>query len=140
MFKANTKVALLIPLIFLLAYSCNETIEDPAVFYIQIIENKSDLNLLLVTSVSTNLDSVIIPADDEYILLKVITIGSIRGFQDCETDDLGELSIEVDSSDSLIVNIDPNESSNWQFLIFEEASNGGGTGECRLVIDDQNVE
>lgn len=139
MYKLYTSIILLTLSVFL-AFSCSKVVEDPAVDYVQLIENKSKVSLLLVTSTSTNLDSAIIPIDEEYILLDLKTIGTIRHFQNCETGKLGVLSIEVEPSDSLIVNIDPNQSSNWHFTMFEEFKNGGGSGECRLVINDQNIE
>lgn len=140
MSKANARVAILLSSLVYFASSSCETVVDPGVNYTQVIENGSEENLLLVTSIVDDTVSVIIPPDGEYVLLNAITIGHIRGYKNCETEYLGELSLKVESSDSLIVNINPNQSASWQFTIFEEGSNGGGTGECRLVIDDQNIE
>ena len=140
MFKLNPLTSFFLPFILLLLCSCNPVIEDPAVDYKQVIENNSDFNLLLITSRFDDVDSVIIPMEEEYILLDITGIGTIKGYRDCDTNNSGTLSLEVESSDSLAVNIDPNQSSNWQFTIFEEYDNGGGVGECRLVIDNEDIK
>lgn len=131
---------LLIIGLFLALSNCKEIVADPAVHFLQLIQNKSNEHLLLVKSTENTLDSIIIAPDEEYVLLEFSSFGIIRGFQDCETEELGELSLKVEGSDSLMVKIDPNQSIHWQFTLFEENSLGGGDGECRLVIDEEDIE
>ncbi|MEL7424908.1 MAG: hypothetical protein AAFN81_18120 [Bacteroidota bacterium] len=145
MYPTSNIAALLLLSFTLLGLSCatdDDIIVDPLVEYSQVIENNSDVSLLLITNTSASVDSVIIMTDEEQIVFSFSGIGAIAGLDECDVNEEsgGDLSLGVALTDSLTVNRDPNQSSNWQFTLIEDYGNGGGKGECRLVINNDDIE
>ncbi|NND95136.1 MAG: hypothetical protein HKN45_09735 [Flavobacteriales bacterium] len=136
--KNISRLSSVLSLVFILfiLVGCDDEVADPSVDFRQIIDNLSSQELLL----AIDSDTISIPPDSDYLVNKVVTIGKIASYDDCSLDDVPELNLEVSGSDTLQVTIDPNSSLEWQFELIEENELGGGVGECRLIIDDDDIQ
>ena len=136
---------ILLPLLLVFLASCGEDpriITEPSISFDKIIENKSSFDLILKSSLGLGVDSVLIGSGEEFIIEEVSTIGIIGGFDTdyCDLIEIGDLTIEVESSDSILVTLDPYQIDNWQATILQDYGGGAGVGECRLVIGDEDIE
>ena len=66
-------------------------------------------------------------------------IGSVSKFEDCSLFS-DSLSSKIMDSDSLKLLLDLNNNSNWNFSVNKKSFGGGGLCECRIIINENQIE
>ena len=112
---------------------------DPTVDFNRIIQNNSDHELVYFYDQMPDEDSVYIPSKSEVIVYTDHKLGTVSSFENC---DQGVLDIErlivADSSRQLKFNLQDFE--RWEFVVIEKDAAGGGECECRLVVENEDIE
>lgn len=141
-FQPLTRLMLLLLSVVLLS-AC-----DPGVLYNQIVQNDSSHDIWFYTYGSRTepnqpapvLDSTLVPAGVTSSIYEYAHLGTVGLFTACRSYEYDSLSSTVVSSDPLKLSINLNQPANWRYTVIDEALSGGGSCECRIVIDDGMLE
>jgi hypothetical protein len=117
---------------------------DPGVLYNQVVQNDSSHDIWVYSYGSPTdpdqpapvLDSTLIPAGATSSIYEYSHIGTVGLFKECRSYTYDSLSSAVVSSDSLHLILDINDAANWRYTVIDETFSGGGSCECRMLIDD----
>lgn len=133
------KVAILISFLTLALSSCADDVANPAVVLSQILDNQSVYDLEVITEIDGVSGIDTIPSMSLDTLFMFATFGRLGEFSDCALAPINPIAINVLESDTLELSIDPNNSENWDFTILQSNDDGGGQAECRLTIEDSDI-
>ncbi len=136
------KLFLIETLIFLFVLSgC-----DPALYSKKIIVNQSDYNVWFAIKDTGNYgnffigDSFFIEKNTELLIYELNGLGRISPeVRKCEFYPDSVIS-GIENSDSLKLLIDITKSENWTYTEIEKFTNGGGSFECRFLIENKDIE
>lgn len=129
--------------LFLLTVSVFITSCDPGVKYDRIIQNSSTHDIIIygygIKVDSNSIDSFYVDKYSVKSIMQYSYLGTISNFEDCSFN-YDSLSAKIMDSDSLNLLLDLNDQANWNFNVIDESFGGGGSCECRLIINDDQIK
>lgn len=128
----------LMSITFLLMTSC-----DPDVTYSKIIQNDSEFDIAISViggrTFEYPIDSFHIKKQSEETIMEYRGLGRVSDYEDCSIYADSLLS-QIINSDSLTLNVDLNNQSNWTYSIIDKFFGGGGSCECRIILKNEHIE
>ena len=131
----------------IIVISC-ELIDPPGVKYSQKIQNDSDYDIIIhvhggnipgSSYYYASTDSFYVNKHSVDTIMFYWEVGETYGFEDCDIY-ADSLTSEIANNDSLHLKVDLNNQSNWTFNMLHETHGGGGTCECRIIINNNQIE
>ena len=134
-------ISLILGMAILLFSAC-----DPGVSYSKVIQNNSKYDISLYTDTAYaetyamyNFDTIVIEKHSIVVIASEQGIGTTNGFSSCCIFN-DSLNYKIIGFDSLYLNLDLNDCSNWVFDVIDKSAGGGGVCECRIKITDSMIK
>ncbi|MFZ4462720.1 MAG: hypothetical protein ACOYN5_02680 [Bacteroidales bacterium] len=115
---------------------------DPGFAYSKVIQNDSDFDVIIRVhgaSIDYSADSFYVSKRSEEAILLGSGLGQTFEFEDCNLY-ADSLTASVADTDTMKVLTELNDLSNWTFTVLNKTFKGGGTCECRIIINDDQIE
>ena len=143
MIFTNRKISLLsFIFVFLLGLSSC----DPAVDYAMIIQNASEYEIIIIPvgtdSVWKNFEGrsdLSMAPKLATVIAKNFGIGKVDEYEDCPFQS-DSFEMKISGIDSLKIDVDIYDPTNWTFDVLQNSTFGGGGCECRLIITDEDIK
>jgi hypothetical protein len=115
---------------------------DPGFAYNKVIQNDSDFDVIIRVhgaSIDYSADSFYVSKRSEEAILVGSGLGQTFEFEDCNLY-ADSLTASVADTDTMKVLTELNDLSNWTFSVLNKTFKGGGTCECRIIINNDQIE
>ena len=140
--RANRLAILFFALFTIILTDC-----DPGVKYKKVVQNDSDFDLMIYIYPESKvgdgsfykLDSLQINSHTEASIYEFSGLGQTFEFKDCNTY-ADSIFAKVKGNDTLDLNINLNDKSQWIFSILDKTFKEGGTCECRVRITNDMIK
>ena len=119
---------------------------DPGIKYNKIVQNDSDHDLKIYVYPDTSIgwsnlykaDTFLIIRHNQISIAEYSSLGEANEFEGCDTY-ADSFSIQVLDNDTLHVNLNLKENSNWTFSRIKKGFKDGGECECRVIISNDRI-
>ena len=117
---------------------------DPGVYFEKIVENKSNHDLKFFIYRNNGLganelvDSILIPKNSQSVIFKDGGIGTVDEYTYCGSY-LDSITSKFVGTDTVYLKLDPNQSTNWKYIVLDKSKIGGGECECRFIFNDSDL-
>lgn len=120
---------------------------DPSTTERKIIINNTDSSLIIFINDSSVTppykhisDSIFIPQKSEKTIYDKTLLGRVKHYNNKCYEYADSMWIKVYNNESLNCVKDPNDNSNWMFYEIDKYTFGGGEIECKLIIENEDLE
>jgi hypothetical protein len=120
---------------------------DPGVKYNKVVQNDSDFDITVYIFPESKVgdgsfykyDSIRINNHTEESIYEVSGLGQTFEYDDCSTY-ADSIFARVTGNDTLDIEFDLNDKSQWVFSILDESFKDGGLCECRVIITNEMIK
>lgn len=140
--KTNKLLILIFALFTIIVTSC-----DPGVKYTKVVQNDSDFDITVNIYPESKVgdgsfykyDSIRINNHTEASIYEVSGLGQTFEFEDCNTY-ADSIFARVRGTDTLNLDINLNDNSQWNFSVLDKTYKEGGLCECRVRITNDMIK
>ncbi len=140
--KTNKPFLLFFALFTIILTAC-----DPGVKYTKVVQNDSDFDITVYVFPESKVgngsfykfDTILINNHTEVSIYELSGLGQTFEFEDCDTY-ADSIYTRVTGIDTLDIEINLNDRSQWVFSILDESFKEGGTCECRVRITNEMIK
>jgi hypothetical protein len=134
-------------ILFFALFTITLTACDPGVKYNKVVQNDSDFDLMLYIYPESivgdgafyEFDSLQINSHSKASIYEVSGLGQTFEYEDCNTY-ADSIFAKVSGNDTLYLNINLNDRSQWIFTVLDKSFKQGGTCECRVMITSDMIK
>jgi hypothetical protein len=140
--KANKPIIIFFALITIILTAC-----DPGVKYTKVVQNDTDFDITVYIYPESKVgdgsfykfDTIRINNHTEASIYEVSGLGQTFEYEDCNTY-ADSIFAGITGNDTLDVDVNLNDKSQWIFTVLDKTFKQGGTCECRVRITDDMIK